>query len=140
MTETIDQKIVGYRVKTQDLPKIVSEPHEALERPATIQGKTYRIKPGDHAYYITVNDIEIDGVVRPYEVFINTKDTTNFQWVMIFTRLVSAIFRKGGEYQFMIDEMKAIIDPSGGYWKKGAGYIPSLVADIGMVIEKHLSK
>jgi hypothetical protein len=137
---TIDKKITGFKVKTGE--QVVVEPvHSVLSRPDEITGKTYKIKPAgiDHAMYITINDILVDGVIRPYELFINCKHVESFQWVMIFTRLVSAVFRNGGEYQFIIDEMKATFDPAGGYFKKGHGFVPSLVADIGLVIEQHVT-
>lgn len=142
MTTKIEQKITGYRVKTDDVsapePEISSY-HESDERPDVIRGKTYKLKPGDHAFYVTINDACIDGHWRPYELFVNTKDVQHFMWVMIFSRLVSAVLRKGGSYEFMIDEMKAIIDPAtGGYWKKGEGHVPSLIADIGNILEKHI--
>ena len=122
----ISKKIVAYTVKRTP---------ESKDRPETITGRTYKIKPGDHAYYITINNMND----RPYEVFINSKDLQNFQWIMIFTRLVSAVLRKGGEYEFMIDEMKTVVDPAGGgYWKKGVR-IESLIAEIGMVLEQHLT-
>ena len=138
----IDQKITGYRVKTEDVstlqPEIPSY-HESVERPEVLRGKTYKIKPAENAFYITINDALIDGKWRPYELFVNTKDVQHFMWVLIFSRLVSAVLRKGGEYEFMFDEMKAIIDPAtGGYWKKGEGHIPSLIADIGNILEKHI--
>ena len=139
MTEKIEQKITGYKVKTEEVsasqPTIPSY-HESYERPDVIQGKTYKIKPADTAFYVTINDALINDKWRPFELFVSTKDVQHFMWVMIFSRLVSAILRKGGEYEFMIDEMKAIIDPAtGGYWKKGGGgHVPSLVADIGNVL------
>lgn len=163
MTAKIDQKITGYRVKTEgvstpqeslgdEFQKVLSdnlqslyvedsEPayHESDERPEVIRGKTYKIKPSDHAFYVTINDARINGRWRPYELFINTKDVQHFMWVMIFSRLVSAVLRKNGDYKFMVDEMKAIIDPAtGGYWKKGEGHVPSLIADIGNILEKHI--
>jgi len=135
----ISKKIVSYKVKSEDLAPL--KIHSPLERPEEINGKTYKIKPVgmDHAMYITINDITIDGVVRPYEIFINCKHVESFQWVMIFTRLVSAVFRNGGEYQFAIDEMKAVFDPAGGYFVRGQGFVPSLVANIGLVIEQHIA-
>lgn len=138
----ITQKITGYKVKTKELALEATKEatHTVLDRPEQITGKTYKIKPVciPCALYITINDITVDGVTRPYEIFINCKHTDSFQWIMIFTRLVSAIFRNGGSYTFIIDEMKAIFDPHGGYFKKGAGFMPSLVADIGSVIEQHV--
>ena len=144
MTPKIDQKITGYRVKTEDVsspqPEIPSY-HESHERPDVIRGKTYKIKPDEHAFYVTINDAQIDGKWRPYELFINTKDVQHFMWVMIFSRLVSAVLRKNGDYKFMVEEMKAIIDPAtGGYWKKGEGHVPSLIADIGNILEKHIQE
>jgi hypothetical protein len=136
----ISKKIVGYKVKAGEVTKAPT--HLPMERPEEISGKTYKIKPSnmDHAMYITINDVVIDGVTRPYELFINCKHVESFQWVMIFTRLVSAIFRQGGDYQFAIDEMKATFDPGGGYFKRGQGHVPSLVADIGSVIEQHIKE
>lgn len=142
MTTKIEQKITGYKVKSEtdsaSQPEI-SGYHESDERPDVIRGKTYKLKPGDHAFYVTINDACINGCWRPYELFVNTKDVQHFMWVMIFSRLVSAVLRKGGSYEFMIDEMKAIIDPAtGGYWKKGEGHVPSLIADIGNILERHI--
>lgn len=142
MTAKIDQKITGYSVKTENVsapqPEIPSY-HESEERPEVIRGKTYKIKPSDHAFYVTINDALIGDKWRPYELFINTKDVQHFMWVMIFSRLVSAVLRKGGDYEFMVAEMKVIVDPvTGGYWKKGEGHVPSLIADIGNILEKHI--
>lgn len=144
MTPKIDQKITGYRVKTEGVstpqPEISSY-HESVERPEVLRGKTSKIKPDEHAFYVTINDAQIDGKWRPYELFINTKDVQHFMWVMIFSRLVSAVLRKNGDYKFMVEEMKAIIDPAtGGYWKKGEGHVPSLIADIGNILEKHIQE
>ena len=114
-------------------------PHEGIERPTVLEGRTYKIKPGDsdHAMYVTVNDIVIDGVRYPFEVFINSRSMEHFQWVVALTRVISAVLRKGGNSTFLVEEMKSIFDPKGGYFRRGR-YVPSVVAEIGEVLEKHL--
>ena len=130
----IDQKIIGYRVADTQEPIITLPPQE---RDEVLQGKTYKINPGDYAYYVTINDIILNGKRRPYEIFVNTKDIHNFQWVTLFSRLASAIMRNGGDYHFIADEMKAIEDPKTGRFKPKHGFVPSLVAEIGLVVEEH---
>ena len=140
----IERKITGYRVKEKDQPEQVQEKiaevmHEAIKRPDILHGSTYKIKPqgSDFAVYITINDMELDGISYPYEIFINSKNMEHFQWVLAMTRLISAVWRKGGNCDFLIDELKSVFDPQGGYWKKSR-FIPSIVADIGLTIEQHL--
>lgn len=120
---------------------------ETIKRPDVLLGNTYKIKPpvSDHAMYITINDMILNEDTdfeerRPYEVFINSKNMEHFQWVIAITRLISAVFRKGGEVSFLIEELKSVHDPKGGYYKKGGIFMPSLVAEIGDVIERHLKK
>ena len=110
-----------------------------LDRPEVLIGQTYKIKwlDSDHAFYITVNDIEKDGRRRPFEVFINSKNMEAYAWAVALTRMISAVFRRGGDVSFVVDELKAIFDPRGGQWS-GGRYIPSLMAAIGEVIEKHM--
>jgi len=141
----IDQKIVGYKVVNKEdeaLPveKITQLMHENLVRPNCLTGTTYKIKTpqSDHALYITINDMVLDGVHHPYEMFINSKNMDHFQWVLAMTRLVSAVWRKGGDSTFLVEELKNVFDPKGGYYKRGGVYMPSLVAEIGTVIEQHL--
>ncbi len=113
--------------------------HEAVDRPERLLGTTYKVKTplSDHALYVTINDIEIGGQKRPFEIFVNSKAMDNFQWIVALTRIVSAVFRKGGEVAFLVDELKNVFDPKGGYWRKGK-YLPSLVCEIGMVLEDHM--
>ena len=110
-----------------------------LDRPTFLPGATYKIKwaDSDHAIYITVNDIEQDGRRRPFEVFINSKNMEHFAWTVALTRMISAVFRRGGDVSFVVDELKAVFDPRGGQWVKGR-YVPSLLAAIGDVIEEHM--
>ena len=110
-----------------------------LDRPEVLIGQTYKIKwlDSDHAFYITVNDIEKDGRRRPFEVFINSKNMEAYAWAVALTRMISAVFRRGGDVSFVVDELKAIFDPRGGQWS-GGRYVPSLLAAIGEVIEKHM--
>ena len=112
---------------------------QPLDRPAALPGETYKIKwaDSDHAIYITVNDIVQDGRRRPFEVFINSKNMEHFAWTVALTRMISAVFRRGGDVSFVVDELKAVFDPRGGQWLKGK-YVPSLLAAIGEVIETHM--
>ena len=160
MTIHIDKKITGYSVvRPDDAPKAddkafaaperekakVIQMHEKLERPETLRGTTYKIKTPltEHALYVTINDIVLNPDTehqhyRPFEIFINSKNMEHFQWIVALTRIVSAVFRKGGDITFLVEELKAVFDPRGGYFKKGGHYMPSLVAEIGDVIEQHL--
>ena len=112
---------------------------EPLDRPAALEGQTYKLKwPGsEHALYITVNDIVIAGHRRPFEVFINSKNMEHFAWTVALTRMISAVFRRGGDVSFVVEELKAVFDPRGGAWMEGR-YVPSILAAIGGVIERHL--
>ena len=112
---------------------------EPLDRPAALDGATYKVKwPGsEHALYITINDIIIAGHRRPFEVFINSKNMEHFAWTVALTRMISAVFRRGGDVSFVVEELKAVFDPRGGAWVEGK-YIPSILAAIGGVIERHL--
>ena len=110
-----------------------------LDRPEELPGRTYKIKwlDSDHAFYITINDIEKDGRRRPFEIFINSKNMEAYAWALALTRMISAVFRRGGDASFVVDEMKAIFDPRGGQWMSGR-YVPSLLAAIGEMIERHM--
>ncbi|MDP3860384.1 MAG: adenosylcobalamin-dependent ribonucleoside-diphosphate reductase [Phaeovulum sp.] len=112
---------------------------EPLNRPAALEGATYKLKwPGsEHAIYITVNDILQGGHRRPFEVFINSKNMEHFAWTVALTRMISAVFRRGGDVSFVVEELKAVFDPRGGAWMEGK-YVPSILAAIGGVIERHL--
>lgn len=121
--------------------------HEALERPERLEGTTYKVSTplSEHALYVTVNDIILNEGTdhehrRPFEVFINSKNMDHFQWIVALTRIISAVFRKGGDITFLVEELKAVFDPRGGYFKRGGKFMPSLVAEIGDVIEMHLCK
>ncbi|MBB1115888.1 NrdJb [Stenotrophomonas sp. W1S232] len=125
-------------------PAIV-QMHEAIERPEMLLGSTYKIKSPlvEHAFYVTINDIILNPgteheLRRPFEVFINSKSMEHFQWIVALTRIMSAVFRKGGDVTFLVEEMKAVFDPKGGYFKAGGVYMPSLVAELGFVVEEHL--
>ena len=119
--------------------------HEKVERPEVLIGSTYKIKSPlvEHAMYVTINDIVLNQgtaheLRRPFEVFINSKNMDHFQWIVALTRIMSAVFRKGGDVTFLVDEMKAVFDPRGGYFKAGGVYMPSIVAEIGSAVEEHL--
>ena len=151
MASTINKKIISYKVVTAPVTPVTVMPplelmHEQLKRPDILVGATYKIKPpgAEHALYVTCNDMVLNaGTVNeslfPYEIFINSKNMEHFQWILALTRLISAIFRMGSNPTFLIHELKEIFDPKGGYLKRGV-YMPSLVAEIGAIIEKHLIK
>ncbi|TNC80140.1 MAG: NrdJb [Oleiphilus sp.] len=154
MTIKIEKKIVGYQVHKNAAPTIEAvenstpkplEMNEFIERPEFLLGSTYKVKTpvSEHSLYITINDIILNQdtdheVRRPYEVFINSKSMEHFQWVIALTRVISAVFRKGGDITFLVEELSSVYDPNGGYYKKGGVFMPSLVAEIGAVIEKHM--
>jgi len=146
MSKKIDSKIVKYEVVDQTQTTSIPTPppvqplHEKLDRPEVLIGSTYKVKTPvtEHALYITINDIELDGKRHPFEIFINSKNMQDFQWIVALTRIISAVFRKGGEIEFLVDELRSVFDPKGGYFKKGGKYMPSLVAEIGDVIDTHL--
>ena len=110
-----------------------------LERDTVLEGFTYKLRwaGNDHAIYVTINDIERDDRRRPFEIFINTKNLEHYAWTVALTRMISAVFRRGGDVAFVVDELKAIFDPQGGHWMNGR-YVPSLLAAIGGVIETHM--
>jgi len=119
--------------------------HEKLDRPEMLRGSTYKVKTpvDDHAMYVTINDIVLNigtehESQRPFEIFVNSKNLDHYQWIVALTRIMSAVFRKGGDVTFIVDELKAVFDPRGGYWKPGGKYMPSIIAELGHIVEKHL--
>ena len=112
---------------------------QPLSRPEALPGQTYKLNwpESEHALYITLNDIVQDGRRRPFEVFINSKNMEHYAWTVALTRMISAVFRRGGDVSFVVEEMKAVFDPRGGAWMDGT-YVPSLLAAIGDVIERHM--
>ena len=167
MTVKISKKIKGYSVVSADdkakeairaesvsraAAEVEAKPmadviqmHERVERPEVLIGSTYKIKTPlvEHAMYVTINDIVLNPgteheLRRPFEVFINSKNMDHFQWIVALTRIMSAVFRKGGDVTFIVEEMKAVFDPKGGYFKAGGVYMPSLVAELGTIVEDHL--
>ncbi len=109
------------------------------EREEVLGGFSYKLKwpDTDHAIYITINDIVENGRRRPFEIFINSKNMEHYAWTVALTRMISAVFRRGGDVSFVVEELKAVFDPRGGQWM-GGRYVPSLLAAIGGVIERHM--
>ncbi len=167
MSIKIDQRIVDYNVikpegkgaggasPTESTPGTaavldsaqdrVVQMHEKVVRPEMLVGNTYKIKTpvSEHAFYITINDILLNPGTpyekrRPFEIFINSKNMDHYQWISGLTLIISAVFRKGGDVTFLANELRSVFDPKGGYFKRGGRYMPSLVAEIGDVIESHL--
>ena len=159
MSIKISKKIKGYAVVSpeQDIaaksapaqPEVqiaeVIQMHESLQRPDTLIGATYKIKSPlfEHALYVTINDIVLNADTqheqrRPFEIFVNSKNMDHFQWIVALTRIMSAVFRKGGDVTFLVEELKAVFDPRGGYFKAGGVYMPSIVAELGAIIEQHM--
>ena len=112
---------------------------EPLARPKDLEGRTYKVKwpDSEHALYITINDILLHDQRRPFEIFVNSKNMEHFAWTVGLTRMISAVFRRGGDVSFVVDELKAVFDPRGGAWM-GGKYIPSILAAIGNTIETHM--
>jgi ribonucleoside-diphosphate reductase alpha chain len=112
---------------------------EPLDRPPALPGRTYKLRwpESDHAIYITLNDVVQDGRQRPFEIFINSKNMEHYAWTLALTRMISAVFRRGGDVSFVVEELKAVFDPRGGAWLDRK-YVPSLLAAIGAVIERHM--
>jgi len=112
---------------------------QPLDRPEALPGRTYKVKwpDSEHAIYITINDVVMESRRRPFEVFINSKNMEHYAWTVALTRMISAVFRRGGDVSFVVDELKAVFDPRGGQWM-GGRYVPSLLAAIGEVIERHM--
>ena len=110
-----------------------------MVRPEKMTGATYKLRwpDSEHAMYVTINDIEQDGVRRPFEVFVNSKNLEHYAWVVALTRMISAVFRRAGEVAFVAEELKQVFDPRGGQWSNGR-YVGSLVAAIGDIIERHM--
>jgi len=165
MSIKISSKIVGYEVVKEEentgkpeaandgqgrqKAKIIRMTERVLrpEGMEALEGSTYKIKTplDDHAMYVTINDIILNPGTeheqrRPFEIFINSKNMDHFQWIVALTRLMSAVFRKGGDVTFLAEELQAVFDPRGGYFKPGGKFMPSIIADIGAVIEHHLQK
>ena len=158
----IDRKISKYRVQKPGSEPAAAAPApttdrttthggkvirltEEVQRPEVLIGSTYKIKTpvSDHAMYVTINDIVLNEGTeheqrRPFEVFINSKNLDHYQWIVALTRIISAVFRKGGDVTFLVEELKAVFDPRGGYWQPGGKFMPSIIAELGYVIEKHL--
>ena len=152
MAIKIEKKIIGYALK-KPLEEVPAKPperetmHEHVARPDELRGYTYKVKTplSDHAMYITINNIVLNVSTEheqeyPFEVFINSKNMEQFQWILALTRVISAVFRKGGDSVFLAEELKQVFDPQGGYFKKGGVFMPSLVAEIGGVLETHMKK
>jgi len=155
----IDRKIVGWetaKAATPEVPPVdaatpevppvdatVPVPDGVGVRPEELEGVTYKIRTpqSDHALYVTINDrVAENGSRVPFEIFINSKNMENFAWIVALTRVISAVFRHGGDLRFLVEELRSVFDPRGGYYKRGGKYMPSLVAEIGECIEKHLVK
>lgn len=159
-TKKIHKKIVGFAVNQPETEKKaevkainrgtnkesnVIRMTESVERPEMLVGSTYKVKTpiSDHAMYVTINDIILNQdtdheIRRPFEIFINSKNLDHYQWIVALTRIISAVFRKGGDVTFLVDELKAVFDPRGGYWKPGGKFMPSIIAELGHVVEQHL--
>ncbi|NKB76692.1 MAG: NrdJb [Gammaproteobacteria bacterium] len=168
MSIKIEKKIVGYDVikptqsednskadsvvpavteslNTDEGSATIVQMHEKVVRPEMLVGSTYKIKTpiSEHAFYITINDMLLNPGTpyekrRPFEIFINSKNMDHYQWISGLTLIISAVFRKGGDVTFLVDELKSVFDPKGGYFKRGGRFMPSLVAEIGEAIESHL--
>ena len=143
ITRAAEEKEARSSAKVIRMTEKIMRP-EGME---SLEGSTYKIKTplDDHAMYVTINDIILNqGTVheqrRPFEIFINSKNMDHFQWIVALTRLMSAVFRKGGDVTFLAEELQAVFDPKGGYFKPGGRFMPSIIAEIGDVIAHHMQK
>ena len=153
-TDSTSDKPVGERqdtssatasLETMNESSNIVQMHEKVMRPDRLIGNTYKIKTpiSEHAFYITINDIILNPGTpfekhQPFEIFINSKNMDHYQWISGLTLIISAVFRKGGDVAFLVDELQSVFDPKGGYFRRGGKFMPSLVAEIGDVIECHL--
>ena len=142
--DDVDSKAAASQRESSTDGKVVRM-HEKLDRPEMLRGSTYKGKSpvSDHAMYVTINDIVLNlgtehETQRPFEIFINSKNLDHYQWIVALTRIMSSVFRKGGDVTFLVDELKAVFDPRGGYWQPGGKYMPSIIAELGYIVEKHL--
>jgi len=142
----IDKRITGYAVAKPPEEPLKEIMHEAVERPEYLRGSTYKLKTplSEHALYLTINDVVLNEgtdheAYHPYELFINSKEMEYYQWVTALTRVISAVFRKGGDVKFLVEELKTVADPKGGFWYKGK-QVGSIVGLIGATIESHLER
>ena len=154
-SKIVDYKVLSDGVSEQSIPDLAKEDiyneskvirmHEKLERPEMLIGSTYKVKTpvSEHAMYVTINDIVLNEGTehekrRPFEIFINSKNLDHYQWIVALTRVMSAVFRKGGDANFVVEELKSVFDPRGGYWQSGGTYMPSIIAELGHIVERHL--
>lgn len=147
--EQAAKKVAARELEVRSKAKVIRMTEKVMrpEGMEALEGSTYKIKTplDDHAMYVTINDIILNAGTeheqrRPFEIFINSKNMDHFQWIVALTRLMSAVFRKGGDVTFLPEELQAVFDPKGGYFKPGGKFMPSIVAEIGAVIEHHLQK
>ncbi len=138
MTLSITKKITSASVVSKTGAAEPKVPLKPLERALKLRGMTYKIKPptSEHALYITINNLN----GKQCEIFINSKDMGNFQWIVALTHVISAVFRHGGDCAFLPDELLSVFDPKGGYFRKGGKFVPSLVAEIGEVLKHHMQE
>jgi hypothetical protein len=148
--------VVNKENNTANTAEKETQPIERIQetkRPKQLDSRTYKIKAStgyDHAYYISISNVVLnEGTqlkeVRPYEIFINTKDKINVQWVHALTFMMSAIFRKGGEYMFLLDELREVSSPNAGWFgqhTRGGNprYIESMVSAIADTIAYHVEQ
>lgn len=145
--ETVQAEARAEQASPRVDPQQLEQMHEAIERQEIMFGATYKMTPPvlDHALYVTINDITLNAgttheIRRPYEIFINTKNLQHLEWMVALTRVISAVFRKGGAIEFLIEELKSVYSPSGGYFKPNSGgkHMNSVVSELGHIIEEHL--
>ena len=144
----IEGRIVEVEIEEEERARAASnvvEMHEKVERPKALSGQTYKLKTplSAHALYVTINDMVLNEGTehehkRPFEIFINSKNMEHFQWIVGLTLILSSVFRKGGDATFLVEELGSVFDPKGGYLRPDRKYMPSLVAEIGSVIEEHM--
>ncbi len=137
--------ITGSVLSVSEKPAPASEDDKPLTpRARRLEGATYKLKwpPSAHAVYVTINDANDadDGQgPRPFEIFVNSKNMDHYPWTLALTRMISAVFRRGGDVGFVAEELQAVFDPHGGTFMDGR-YVPSLPAAIGRIVAEHLGE
>lgn len=144
-TKVIDKEIVSYSIKKTEELTLPAKPIIPEERPELLEGVTYKFKALEFAYYVTINDMVIDNedgskTYIPYEIFLNSKNVEHYHWIVCTMRIISLYFKANGDIDKLISELKETYDASGGYFKKGGGRMPSVVAELGFVLEKHTNR
>lgn len=127
--------------KNEDASTFVKENNSNYQpietRPEVVDAKVYKLKSAfvKNSVFVTLSYIKHNNLIRPVEIFINSKDLTRAPEYVVLTRLISAIFRRSSDPMFILEELQGIFDPNGGSFKEGR-YYHSFYGEIAEVIER----